>query len=80
MTSPTLNLPHYPTIALLLRHGRAIMAVLALLPTLGGLLGLTLGLSLWWLASAVVVSAAAYLLLNAMLELIQILADFVLPR
>ncbi len=77
---PSMALPRYPTIELLLRHGPWLFALIALLPLLAAIAALPLGAPLWLLPITAVASAVAFLLLRAFLELMQILADFILPR
>lgn len=80
MNEISLMMPSYPVLNLMLRHGRWITILLALLPLFGGLAATSQGAPGWWLALAITVSAVAFLLLRLLLEVLQILADFILPQ
>lgn len=70
----------YPCIQLLLNRGNLIFLLISLLPFLGSVLVFQTSYSYFHLGAGLVLSAVIYLILRAFLELIQIIADFILPR
>lgn len=70
----------YPTVALILRHGKAMAAVLAALLPLGAVLMAANGWSGWVIPGGLVLGAVAYGLLMSYVEIIRIIADTLLPR
>ncbi len=80
MNDISLKMPHYPTLDFMLLHGPWLTIVLAALPLIGGAVAMAMGAPIWWLVGAIAASAVAFLLLRLLLEVLQILADFILPR
>jgi hypothetical protein len=70
----------YPCIDFFLRQGGWLVPLIALLPLLAAVIAYSNDMSFWVLAGGVVTSAVLYLLLQAFMELLQVLADFILPR
>ena len=72
--------PKYYCINFLLKHGWWVFGLIAFLPVIAAVLAVSKGISPWVLAVGAVCGAVAYLLLRSFLELIQVIADFILPR
>ncbi len=72
--------PKYYCINFLLKHGWWVFGLIAFLPVIAAALAVSKGISAWVLAIGVLCGSVAYLLLRAFLEMIQIIADFILPR
>jgi hypothetical protein len=72
--------PSYPTLALLVRHGRAFAAVLACLPLVLAIIFVLAGAP-WW--SLLVGAAGAPLMLvigRSYVELVTVIVEMLLPR
>ncbi len=72
--------PSYPTVRLLLRHGRAVAAAVGLLPLLGALWAVAAGWPAGLIVAGLVAAAVVYLLMRSYVELVSIIADMLLPR
>ncbi len=70
----------YPNIDFLLKQRRWLVPLIALLPLIAAIVAFSSGVTFWVLAGGVVASAVLYLLLRAFVELLQVIADFILPR
>jgi hypothetical protein len=70
----------YPSIDFLLKQRWWLIPLIALLPLIAAIVAFSSGVTFWVLVGGVAVSAVLYLLLRAFVELLQVLADFILPR
>ncbi|TAK85890.1 MAG: hypothetical protein EPO20_08815 [Betaproteobacteria bacterium] len=70
----------YPCIDFLLKQRGWLLPLIALLPLIGTIVAFSNGMTFWVLAAGAAASAVMYLLLRAFIELLQVLADFILPR
>jgi hypothetical protein len=71
---------NYPTVALILRHGKALaMGIAALIPIIVLVL-LANGWSWWLLPAGLVVGAVVFGLLMSYVEIIRIISDTLLPK
>ena len=72
---------NYPAIAILVRHGKLLAALVALLPVLGALCAVAaLGLHWAWIVVGVVAGGLAGFLIKVMVELTVIITDMLLPK
>ena len=71
---------NYPTIALILKWGEPLSAVLAALIPLGALLLVLQGASWLVLVAGIVAGAVAYGLLRSYVEVLRVIADTLIPR
>jgi hypothetical protein len=71
---------NYPTIALILKWGEPLSAVLAALIPLGALLFVLQGASLLVLVAGIVAGVVAYALLRSYVEVLRVIADTLIPR
>jgi hypothetical protein len=71
---------NYPTIALILKWGEPLSAVLAALLPLGALLLVLQGASWLVLVAGIVAGAVAYGLLRSYVEVLRVIADTLIPR
>jgi hypothetical protein len=71
---------NYPTIALILKWGEPLSAVLAALLPLGALLLVLQGASWLVLVAGIVARAVAYGLLRSYVEVLRVIADTLIPR
>lgn len=80
MTEPLpLNIPHYPMLRFLARHGRNLVMLLAALIVLASLI-VTLLVS--WLAGIIVVGSGIIVLVvcRALVEMLELITDMLLPK
>lgn len=70
----------YPTVSLILRHGKALALGLAALIPLAAFFMLANGWSWWVLPAGVLLGTIAYGLLMSYVEIIRIIADTLLPK
>jgi hypothetical protein len=71
---------NYPTIALILKWGEPLSAVLAALLPLGALLLVLQGASWLVLVAGIVAGGVAYGLLRSYVEVLRVIADTLIPR
>jgi hypothetical protein len=72
---------NYPAIAILVKHGKLLAAVVALLPVLGALCAVgAFGLHWAWVVVGIVAGALAGFLVKVMVELTVIITDMLLPK
>lgn len=74
------ELPRYPTVQFLVKHGNRFALTLALLVILFGIALSWLNTSWIILAGGVVGGAVLYVILRSYVELVQIIADMLLPK
>ncbi len=70
----------YPTVSLILKHGKALAIGLAALIPLAALLLIANGWTWFVLPAGLVIGAIAYGLLMSYVEIIRIIADTLLPK
>ena len=75
---PTTN--NYPAIHFLVRHGHALAVVVAAIIGLGGIAATLAGWSWVWLPAGLVLAALAYLMFRSYAEIVQVIAETLLPR
>jgi hypothetical protein len=72
---------NYPAIAILVKHGKLLAALVAVLPVLGALCAVGgFGLHWAWMAVGIVAGALAGFLVKVMVELTVIITDMLLPK
>lgn len=71
---------NYPTVSLILRHGKPLAIVLSALIPLGAIVLAIEGWSLLVLPVGVVLGIVAFGLLMSYVEIVRIIADTLLPR
>ena len=75
---PTTNT--YPAIHFLVRHGHALAIAVAAIVGLGGITAALAGWGWVWLPAGLVLAALAYLLFRSYAEIVQVIAETLLPR
>jgi hypothetical protein len=71
----------YPTIHFIVSHGRAVAFMLGALPLVCVLAAVVAFGLTWWLVTAgVAVSVVAWFLARSYVELVQVMADMLLPK
>lgn len=70
----------YPTIKLIVERGNALAIVIGILPLLGGLAGVVLGLHWMAVPAGAVASGVLYFLMRSYVELVRVIADMLLPK
>lgn len=74
------GLPHYPTVEFLVKHGQKFAIALGALPVVSGVL-LAWFFQIWFLTIAgVVAGGVLYVIARSYVELVQIIADMLLPK
>ena len=75
---PTTN--NYPAIHFLVRHGHALAIAVAIVIGLGGIAAAVVGWGWAWIPAGFVLAALAYLLFRSYAEIVQVIAETLLPR
>jgi hypothetical protein len=70
----------YPIIKLIVERGNLLAAAIGVLPLLGGLALLILGVHWFALVAGAVGSAVVYFLMRSYVELVRVMADMLLPK
>ncbi len=70
----------YPAIRFLLRHGHSLAIAVAAVIALGGIAAALGGWGWAWLPAGLVLAALAYLMLRSYAEIVQVIAETLLPR
>jgi len=72
---------NYPAIAILVKHGTALAAVVAILPVIGALCAVgAFGLHWGWIVAGLVTGLLAGFLVKVLVELTLIITDMLLPK
>jgi hypothetical protein len=71
---------HSPTIHFLVRHGHALAIAVAIVIGLGGIAAALAGWGWVWLPAGLVLAGLAYLLFRSYAEIVQVIAETLLPR
>ena len=75
---PTTN--NYPAIHFLVRHGHALASAVAIVVGLSGIAAAVAGWGWVWLPAGLVLAGLAYLLFRSYAEIVQVIAETLLPR
>ena len=75
---PTTN--NYPAIHFVVRHGHTLAIAVAIVVGLGGIAAALAGWGWVWLPAGLVLAALAYLLFRSYAEIVQVIAETLLPR
>ena len=75
---PTTNT--YPAIHFLVRHGHALAITVAIVIGLAGIAAAVDGWGWVWLPAGLLLAALAYLLFRSYAEIVQVIAETLLPR
>jgi hypothetical protein len=70
----------YPTIKFIVERGNLLAALIAVLPLLGSVTMLGLGMHWIWLIAGLVSAAVVYFLMRSYVELVRVIADMLLPK
>ena len=70
----------YPTIKLIVERGNLIAAAVGVLPLLGAIALVVLGVHWFALVAGVVAAAVLYFLMRSYVELVRVIADMLLPQ
>ena len=70
----------YPAVAILLRHGRLIAAIVGILPLAAAVWLMVAGAPTGFAVAAIVAAPLLYLLMLSYVELVAIIADMLLPK
>ena len=70
----------YPTIKLIVERGNLIAAAVGVLPLLGAIALVVLGVHWFALVAGVVAAAVLYFLMRSYVELVRVIADMLLPK
>ena len=70
----------YPTIKLIVERGAPLAIVVGLLPLLGAVALLAIGVHWLVIPAGAVASAVLYLLMRSYVELVRVIADMLLPK
>jgi fatty acid desaturase len=76
--NPTTNT--YPAIHFLVRHGHTLAIAVAVVICLSGIAAAVAGWGWVWVPAGVVLGALAYLLFRSYAEIVQVIAETLLPR
>jgi hypothetical protein len=76
--SPATN--SYPAIHFLVRHGHALAVAVAVIVGVVGIVAALFGWGWAWLPGGLVLAALAYLLFRSYAEIVQVIAETLLPR
>jgi fatty acid desaturase len=71
---------NYRAIHFLVRHGHALAIAIAVVVGLGGIAAALAGWGWAWLPAGLVLAALAYLLFRSYAEIVQVIAETLLPR
>lgn len=74
------EIPTYPAIGFLIRHGKWLAAVIAILPVLGGVAAAATGGSLLLLVGGVVLAPILLLFVLTYVEMARVISDTMIPR
>ena len=70
----------YPTIKFIVERGNLLAVAIGLLPLLGGIALLLLGVHWFALVGGAVAAAVVYFLMKSYVELVRVIADMLLPK
>jgi hypothetical protein len=70
----------YPTIRFIVERGDVLAIAIGLLPLLGALALVALGVHWFALAAGLVASAVVYFLMRSYVELVRVIADMLVPK
>lgn len=72
--------PNYPTLHFLVRYGEWVVTIVALVPIVLGGWAVSAGWSYLYAVAGVSAGAFLYLVLRALVELIRVIVDMLLPK
>jgi hypothetical protein len=75
---PTTN--NYPAIHFMVRHGHALAIAVTIVIGLSGIAAAVVGWGWAWIPAGFVLAALAYLLFRSYAEIVQVIAETLLPR
>lgn len=67
-------------IKLIVERGSLLAALIGVLPLLGGLLLLAMGMHWIWVPASAVAAVVVYFLMRSYVELVRVIADMLLPK
>jgi hypothetical protein len=70
----------YPTIKLIVERGNLLAILIGVLPLLGGIALVLLGVHWFALVAGAVAAAVVYFLMKSYVELVRVIADMLLPK